>query len=379
MCYEDLAVIKKDKEICYQAYKPSKDDVLFKEYIKENQNKSEDELFEEYSKAFEEYAIEYKYCQKYYDNAIRVIDEKISHCVDTHSGESDSYRCYPKLIKNFKSVSECDYYTDLQKNDNEFDTTEKYGEEHNQCYAWYAGLHNDTSICYNMKTQIQKTYCLGQYAHIRREPKYCEEIEDKRIKDLCISYANEKPRYCSEYLEKDVCDKILVQYTNMRTCEEIKDSSENDRCITEVINNIKYNMETSNDYCYNNEDSPVCIWDVSLIIEDTKPKLVVIVYSESDFSTDFESVLCKSMLNNQTGLPHFFTECKMSFSIPFHVDVGNHTYTLDYQESEEWTKYVMDGGYLSVPYFRVNKVYDSDKGFAGVSSFEFNNKNIKIN
>lgn len=205
LCYEDLAVIKKDKEICHQAYKPSKDDFLFKEYVKENQDNDEDELFKEYSKAFEEYSIEYNYCKQYYDNAIRVIDEKISHCVDTNPGESDSYRCYPKLIKNFKSVAECDYYADLQKMYTEFGRTEKYGDEHSNCYSWYAGLHNDTSICYNMKTQIQKIYCLGQYAHIRREPKYCEEIEDGRIKGLCISYANEKPRYCGEYLEEDVC------------------------------------------------------------------------------------------------------------------------------------------------------------------------------
>ena len=169
LCYEDLAVIKRDNGICYQAYKPSKDDDLFKEYIKENQGKDENELFKEYSKAFEEYSIEYNNCKQYYDKATRFIDSDITHC----EGETydSAVRCYVKLISQFKNVGECDKYRDMLKYEY-FGIYEVGGKlKFNNCYWWFAALHNDTSVCNNLENAELKSYCMDGYNEARRNQK----------------------------------------------------------------------------------------------------------------------------------------------------------------------------------------------------------------
>jgi hypothetical protein len=226
LCLEDLAVIKRNNKICESEITNS---ILQFFFVRD--------------------------CNKYYYTTIKFLDEGLSHCSTTRSGEIDSYNCYPNLIKNFKDAEECNLYVDLQK-EGTFGTS-GYAKNLSICKAYFAALHNDSSICYNMESTAQKDHCFYNYAQIRREPEQCESIQNLNTKGLCLNSTYFKPKYCDTYLEEDICAKELLRYEDMGECEEMEDLNKKENCVSKVIDNIKSRMKEFGDFCNNSENSRV--------------------------------------------------------------------------------------------------------------------------
>lgn len=204
-------------------------------------------------------------------------------------------------------------------------------------------------------------------------------IMGPHLYNLELAKTEGSTKYCRDVWGGLNCyASVAYKHKNIHFCEPIDDEQEKKKCVTKVIKKIKDYMGNRNDYCNSSRKLGICIRNVSLIIKNDKPILLLGLDSEYHFSSRFlESTLCKGPLDESTNLPQFPAQCIMRNDLP-HSIVRNDTYHMDYSTSKELTDYVKNGGYITIAYVRVNSVPLKYTNFIGLIGLEFNNETIEI-
>lgn len=192
ICVEDLAVLKRNIDLCKPIYEDSLDEAKLALL-----NESEKGIL----------LMDYLnggLCREYYEQAMDVINNNLSNCKDVMD-TFPTIECYAKLISSFKSVNECEMYKDVLD-------SEEFGIDDwsnnmpvNNCYHWYAAINDNISVCRNVVDKVPREWCLKGYAILKHNASYCEGIENADFQGQC-SAGERKGPYCSKYKGAEVCN-----------------------------------------------------------------------------------------------------------------------------------------------------------------------------
>lgn len=59
-----------------------------------------------------------------------------------------------------------------------------------ECYAYFAVMNKDISLCGKVDNLYQRQYCIAGVAEGKKDPSLCEQVIERRARDRCMNVSS---------------------------------------------------------------------------------------------------------------------------------------------------------------------------------------------